>query len=69
VASPNAPGRDFAAWLGLVPKGPQAVCIPLARHLSKLCEHLTNVTAVAPQRGIASPALQAHPLAVSRQER
>ena len=43
--------------------------IPPARHVSKLCQKLANVTAVARQGGNASPTLEAHPLAESRQER
>src|SRR6266516_3559168 len=36
-------------------KGPQAVRIPLAWHVSKLCQQLANVTAVARQGGNTSP--------------
>jgi hypothetical protein len=49
-------------------KGSQAVRIPLARHLSELFQQRMNVPAMARQGGIAGPALEAHPLAVCRQE-
>jgi hypothetical protein len=50
-------GRRATTTTLVQDKGPQAVRIPLARHVSKLRQQLANVTAVTRQGGIASPAL------------
>src|SRR5437867_855479 len=60
-------GRRATATTLVQDKGPQAVRIPMARLVSKLCDQPANVTAVARQGGLASPALEAHPFAESRQ--
>jgi len=44
------------------------VRIPLARLLSEVIQQLANVTAMVRKGSIAGPALEAHPLAESRQE-
>jgi hypothetical protein len=49
-------------------KGSQAVRIPLARLLSEVVQQRTNVPAIVRESRIAGPALEAHPLAESRQQ-
>ena len=49
-------------------KGSQAVRIPVARLLSELFQQRANVTAVVREGSLASPPLEMHPLAESRQE-